>query len=42
YELTGDLAEIRGNLFQLYRIATLCHDELGQETLLNLLLRNYL
>ncbi|GAU12242.1 hypothetical protein TSUD_02090, partial [Trifolium subterraneum] len=42
YELTGDLAEIRGNLFQLHRIATLRHDELGQETLLNLLLRNYL
>ncbi|XP_050896904.1 probable 26S proteasome non-ATPase regulatory subunit 3 [Lathyrus oleraceus] len=42
YELTGDLAEIHGNLFQLHRIATLRHDELGQETLLNLLLRNYL
>lgn len=42
YELTGDLAEIRGTLFQLHRIATLRHDELGQETLLNLLLRNYL
>ncbi|GFZ00515.1 PAM domain (PCI/PINT associated module) protein [Actinidia rufa] len=42
YELTGDLAEIRGNLLSLHRIATLRHDELGQETLLNLLLRNYL
>ncbi|XP_057966438.1 probable 26S proteasome non-ATPase regulatory subunit 3 [Malania oleifera] len=42
YELTGDLAEIRGNLLSLHRIATLHHDELGQETLLNLLLRNYL
>ncbi|CAB4290892.1 unnamed protein product [Prunus armeniaca] len=42
YELTGDLAEIRGNLLNLHRIATLRHDELGQETLLNLLLRNYL
>ncbi|CBI37854.3 unnamed protein product, partial [Vitis vinifera] len=42
YELTGDLAEIRGNLLALHRIATLRHDELGQETLLNLLLRNYL
>ncbi|OMO75482.1 hypothetical protein COLO4_26099 [Corchorus olitorius] len=42
YELTGDLAEIRGNLLALHRIATLHHDELGQETLLNLLLRNYL
>ncbi|CAI8618009.1 unnamed protein product [Vicia faba] len=30
YELTGDLAEIRGNLFQLHWIATLRHDELGQ------------
>ncbi|KOM51685.1 hypothetical protein LR48_Vigan09g034400 [Vigna angularis] len=42
YELTGDLAEIRSNLLALHRIATLRHDELGQETLLNLLLRNYL
>ncbi|KAK6916735.1 26S proteasome regulatory subunit, C-terminal [Dillenia turbinata] len=42
YELTGHLAEIRGNLLALHRIATLRHDELGQETLLNLLLRNYL
>ncbi|KAB1997648.1 hypothetical protein ES319_D12G037900v1 [Gossypium barbadense] len=29
YELTGDLAEIRGNLLSLHRIATLRHDELG-------------
>nr|KYP44771.1 putative 26S proteasome non-ATPase regulatory subunit 3 [Cajanus cajan] len=42
YELTGDLAEIQGNLLALHRIATLRHDELGQETLLILLLRNYL
>ncbi|GAB4828373.1 hypothetical protein Ancab_035371 [Ancistrocladus abbreviatus] len=42
YELTGDLAEIRGELLTLHRLATLHHDELGQETLLNLLLRNYL
>ncbi|KAK1437852.1 hypothetical protein QVD17_03652 [Tagetes erecta] len=42
YELTGDLSEIRGNLLALHRVATLRHDELGQETLLNLLLRNYL
>ncbi|KAL5982978.1 hypothetical protein ACLOJK_017058 [Asimina triloba] len=42
YELTDSLAEIRGNLLALHRMATLRHDELGQETLLNLLLRNYL
>ncbi|CAN0845836.1 Probable 26S proteasome non-ATPase regulatory subunit 3 [Linum grandiflorum] len=42
YEQTCDLAEIRGNLLALHRIATLRRDELGQETLLNLLLRNYL
>ncbi|MFS8016274.1 hypothetical protein Hanom_Chr15g01366621 [Helianthus anomalus] len=30
------------NLLALHRVATLRHDELGQETLLNLLLRNYL
>ncbi|XP_039065870.1 probable 26S proteasome non-ATPase regulatory subunit 3 [Hibiscus syriacus] len=42
YELTGNLVEVRSNLLALHRIATLRHDELGQETLLNLLLRNYL
>ncbi|KAG1361972.1 26S proteasome non-ATPase regulatory subunit 3 [Cocos nucifera] len=42
YELTNSLAEIRGTLLSLHRMATLRHDELGQETLLNLLLRNYL
>nr|XP_043612727.1 probable 26S proteasome non-ATPase regulatory subunit 3 [Erigeron canadensis] len=41
-ELTDNLSEIRGNLLALHRVATLRHDELGQETLLNLLLRNYL
>ncbi|KAG9156371.1 hypothetical protein Leryth_009244 [Lithospermum erythrorhizon] len=42
YEYTDDLAEIRGTLLALHRTATLRRDELGQETLLNLLLRNYL
>lgn len=42
YELTDSLVEIRGTLLALHRTATLRHDELGQETLLNLLLRNYL
>ncbi|WVZ65738.1 hypothetical protein U9M48_015054 [Paspalum notatum var. saurae] len=42
HELTNTLAEIRGTLLALHRMATLHHDELGQETLLNLLLRNYL
>ncbi|PKA60400.1 putative 26S proteasome non-ATPase regulatory subunit 3 [Apostasia shenzhenica] len=42
HELTNSLDEIRGNLLALHRMATLRRDELGQETLLNLLLRNYL
>ncbi|KAL5201495.1 hypothetical protein ABZP36_035849 [Zizania latifolia] len=42
HELTNSLGEIRGTLLALHRMATLHHDELGQETLLNLLLRNYL
>ncbi|XP_009628274.1 putative 26S proteasome non-ATPase regulatory subunit 3 isoform X2 [Nicotiana tabacum] len=42
YELAGDLAEIRGDLLALYRTATVRHNKLSQETLLNLLLRNYL
>ncbi|WOL16795.1 hypothetical protein Cni_G25583 [Canna indica] len=42
HELTNSLAEIRGTLLALHRMATLRRDELGQETLLNLLLHNYL
>ncbi|KAJ6938126.1 LOW QUALITY PROTEIN: 26S proteasome non-ATPase regulatory subunit 3 [Populus alba x Populus x berolinensis] len=42
YEVSGDIAEIRWNLLDWYSVAALNHDELGQETLLNLLLRNYL
>jgi len=36
------LDQIRGTLLQLHRAAVLRHDSIGQETLLNLLLRNYL
>ncbi|KAH7435975.1 hypothetical protein KP509_06G086700 [Ceratopteris richardii] len=42
YEKTDSLVEIRSTLLALHRTATLRRDELGQETLLNLLLRNYL
>ncbi|GBG85196.1 hypothetical protein CBR_g39761 [Chara braunii] len=42
YERTDSLAEIRSTLLALHRTATLRHDDIGQETLLNLLLRNYL
>eukprot|EP00884_Botryococcus_braunii_P008416 jgi/Botrbrau1/17576/Bobra.0166s0020.3 len=41
-ENCGDLAAIRSELLGLYQTAVLHHDEPGQETLLNLLLRNYL
>ncbi|KAI8105848.1 hypothetical protein M9434_000428 [Picochlorum sp. BPE23] len=41
-EKMGTLSQIRGMLLQLYRAAVLRHDSIGQETLLNLLLRNYL
>ncbi|GFR43460.1 hypothetical protein Agub_g4543 [Astrephomene gubernaculifera] len=42
YEHTGELASIRSTLLALHRTAVLRHDALGQETLMNLLLRNYL
>jgi len=42
YESTGNLAEIRSTLLGLHRTAVLRHDSIGQETLMNLLLRNYL
>ncbi len=41
-EKLGMLDQIRGTLLQLHRAACLRHDSIGQETLLNLLLRNYL
>ena len=41
-EKMGVLSQIRGMLLQLHRAAVLRHDAVGQETLLNLLLRNYL
>jgi 26S proteasome regulatory subunit N3 len=42
HELAGNLAAIRPQLLQAYRTACLHHDDTGQATLLNLLLRNYL
>ena len=41
-EKMGVLGQIRGLLLQLHRTAVLRHDAIGQETLLNLLLRNFL
>lgn len=42
YESMGRLSEIRSILLMRMQTAVLQHDEVGQETLLNLLLRNYL
>merc|ERR1712113_526403 len=42
YQREGRLAEIRPELLGAYRTACLRHDAMGQATLLNLLLRNYL
>lgn len=42
HEMFGELAEIRPTLLALQRAAALRFDEIGQETILNLLLRNYL
>merc|ERR1712113_665303 len=42
YQREGRLAEIRPELLGAYRTACLRHDSMGQATLLNLLLRNYL
>lgn len=41
-EKLGTFKDIRGQLFDFYRNSCLKHDEIGQATLLNLLLRNYL
>lgn len=42
HERTGSLPAIRSRLLALHRTAALRHDAVGQETLLNLLLRGYL
>ena len=42
YERFGALEDARATLLALYRTAALRLDEIGQETLVNLLLRNYL
>lgn len=42
YECTGALADVRSSLMAAHCTAVLRHDAVGQETLLNLLLRNYL
>ncbi|CAI5472343.1 unnamed protein product [Closterium sp. Yama58-4] len=42
HERTNALASIRSTLLAAFQTATLRHDEIGQEMLLNLLLRNYL
>eukprot|EP00960_Hanusia_phi_P012378 361479-Hanusia_phi.AAC.3 len=41
-ELTGKSSQIRNELLAAYRTTALKHDQIGQATLLNLLLRNYL
>lgn len=42
YERCGVLEQARSTLMAAHRTAVLRHDAVGQETLLNLLLRNYL
>ena len=42
HERCGSLATIRSALLGAHRTAVLRHDDVGAETLLNLLLRNYL
>jgi len=42
YERQGELEQLRAELLAAYRTACLRHDVMGQATLLNLILRNYL
>jgi 26S proteasome regulatory subunit N3 len=42
YERSGELDQIRAELLAAYRTACLQHNTMGQATLLNLVLRNYL
>lgn len=41
-ELLGKLKTLRPFLFEFYRKVCIKHDEIGQATVINLLLRNYL
>merc|ERR1719498_2199088 len=42
YERSGELEQIRAELLAAYRTACLRHDAMGQATLMNLVIRNYL
>ncbi|CAG9465053.1 unnamed protein product [Pedinophyceae sp. YPF-701] len=42
HERCGQLRSIRARLLRLHQTATLRHDEIGQETLMNLVLRSYI
>ncbi|KAK5578852.1 hypothetical protein RB653_008527 [Dictyostelium firmibasis] len=42
YEMTNNLQEVRSTLISALRTATLRHNDEGQATIINLLLRNYL
>lgn len=42
HERTGTLSDVRSSLLALHRTASLRRDEVGEEMLINLLLRNYL
>jgi 26S proteasome regulatory subunit N3 len=42
FELTGQSAAIRGDLLFAHRTACLHHNDIGQATIINLILRNYL
>jgi 26S proteasome regulatory subunit N3 len=42
YERSGELEQLRAELLAAYRTACLRHDVMGQATLMNLVLRNYL
>jgi 26S proteasome regulatory subunit N3 len=42
YEKVGLLSQIRPLMFEAYKSATLRHDQIGQATIMNIILRSYL
>lgn len=42
YEKSGLLSQIRPKMFDAYKSACLRHDEIGQATIMNIILRSYL
>lgn len=42
YEKSGKISQVRPMMFEAYKISNLRHDEIGQATIMNIIIRSYL